>query len=133
MKSKDLEEIKKILARIDEKLTQVLELQNRQLSHGTFVPSTLASLPEHLRKTALAVATMGEGTAEQVSTQTGRTRAAESDYLNQLADRGFLKKKRKGREAYFRVFALYTKCPQCGSKVLMTYDNCAICGASLTK
>ncbi len=58
---------------------------------------------------------------------------SESDYLNQLADRGFLKKQRRGREVQFQVFALYTMCPQCGARVPMTLDHCIMCGAPLVK
>lgn len=128
-----LEEIKKRLAEIDNKLDRLLDLQTRLLSRRQFVPGTLASLPEHLRDTALAIARIGQATAEQVAAKTGRTRAAESDYLNQLASRGFLKKQRIGRQVYFRVFALYKLCPECGAHVLMTLGRCAICGASLSR
>jgi len=132
-RSEEFEEIKKKLAEIDKKLDQMLELQGGQLSPSAYVPHTLASLPEHLRKTASTIATMGEATAEQVSAKTRRTRAAESDYLNQLASRGFLKKQRKKREVYFQVFALHTLCSQCGARVPMTLDHCPMCGASLVK
>ena len=64
-------------------------------------PSTLLSLPDHLRKTAIAVCQIGEATAAEVAARSGRARAAESDYLNQLARMGILEKKRKGRESYF--------------------------------
>jgi len=127
-----LEDIKKRLVEIDRKLGQLLSLRTVQPPRE-FVPDTLASLPEHLRETALTIATMGQATAEQVAAKTRRTRAAESDYLNQLASRGFLKKERKGREVYFLVFALYTMCPQCGARVLMTSSQCSLCGASLLK
>jgi hypothetical protein len=66
-------------------------------------PSTLLSLPEHLRKTAIIVCQLGDASAAEVAARSGRARAAESDYLNQLARMGLLKKKRKGRESYFSV------------------------------
>ncbi|MBS7645891.1 MAG: helix-turn-helix domain-containing protein [Candidatus Bathyarchaeia archaeon] len=65
--------------------------------------ATLLSLPDHLRKTALILCNLGEATAEMVAKETGRARAAESDYLNQLASRGYIKKKRIGRKVYFQV------------------------------
>lgn len=65
--------------------------------------TTLLSLPDHLRKSALALATLGEGTATDLSKETGRVRAVESDYLNQLVSMGLVKKKRKGRDVYFYV------------------------------
>ena len=65
--------------------------------------TTLLSLPDHLRKSALALANIGEATATDLSKETGRVRAVESDYLNQLVSMGYLKKKRKGRDVYFYV------------------------------
>ncbi|MGC8961229.1 MAG: helix-turn-helix domain-containing protein [Candidatus Bathyarchaeia archaeon] len=65
--------------------------------------ATLLSLPDHLRKTALVLCNLGEATAEMVAKETGRARAAESDYLNQLASRGYVRKKRIGRKVYFQV------------------------------
>jgi hypothetical protein len=64
-------------------------------------PSTLLSLPDHLRKTAIIVCQLGEASATEVAARSGRARAAESDYLNQLARMGILEKRRKGRESYF--------------------------------
>lgn len=66
-------------------------------------PSTLLSLPDHLRKTAVIVCQLGEASAADVAARSGRARAAESDYLNQLVRMNLLKKKRKGRESYFTV------------------------------
>lgn len=129
--SKEMQEIRKRLARIDKKLERLLKFSAMQPSRREFVPKTLSSLPEHLRKSAQAIATMGKATAEQVAAKTGRSRAAESDYLNQLASREFLKKERRGRQVYFLVFALYTICPQCGAQVLMTSDHCPMCGVRL--
>ena len=65
--------------------------------------TTLLGLPDHLRKSALALATLGEGTATDLSKDTGRVRAVESDYLNQLVSMGLVKKKRKGRDVYFYI------------------------------
>ncbi|MGQ9639873.1 MAG: helix-turn-helix domain-containing protein [Candidatus Bathyarchaeia archaeon] len=67
--------------------------------------ATLLSLPDHLRKTALALAELGEATATEISEKTGRVRAAESDYLNQLVAKGYVKKKRKGHGVYFYIEA----------------------------
>jgi hypothetical protein len=64
-------------------------------------PSALLSLPDHLRKTAIIVCQLGEASAAEVAARSGRARAAESDYLNQLARMGILEKSRKGRESYF--------------------------------
>lgn len=124
-----LEEIRVKLAEISGKLD--LLLSESKARGKPAVSNTLASLPEHLRRTASAVLALGEATAEQVAGKTGRTRAGESDYLNQLVGRSFLKRERKGKQVYFQVFTLYTICPKCSARVLMTLSNCAICGAQL--
>ena len=73
------------------------------LPDSAFDVTTLLSLPDHLRKSALALSTLREGTATDISKETSRVRAVESDYLNQLASMGLIKKKRKGRDVYFYV------------------------------
>jgi predicted transcriptional regulator len=65
--------------------------------------TTLLGLPDHLRKSALALASLNEATATDLSKETGRVRAVESDYLNQLVSMGLVKKKRKGRDVYFYI------------------------------
>ena len=64
---------------------------------------TLLSLPDHLRKTATAVSSLGETTAEEVARETGRVRALESGYLNQLERMGHFKKRKRGRKTYFSI------------------------------
>ena len=103
------------------------------IDQQSFVPGTFVSLQEHLRETMGAILTCGEATALQVSEKTGRSRAAESDYLNQLVDRGFLKKERRGKEIVFQVFSLHTLCPMCGSRVPLNVKFCSFCGAPLYK
>ena len=70
---------------------------------GAFDVLTLLSLPDHLRKTAMAICKLGMATASEVAKETGRARAVESDYLNQLVAAGYIKKKRVGRKVYFYV------------------------------
>jgi len=124
-----LKEIKETLRNLDRKINK---LEAHQYSAvPSFVPGTLWSLPEHLRKSMEAIATLGEATAQQLSEKTGRSRAAESDYLNQLVGRGFLKKQRRGKEMIFQIFNLRTICPKCGSRVLITAKYCNRCGATL--
>ena len=65
--------------------------------------ATLLSLPDHLRKSAMAISELKEATASQVAEKTERVRAAESDYLNQLVSQGHIKKKRKGHDVYFYI------------------------------
>jgi hypothetical protein len=62
----------------------------------------LISLPDHLRKTYVIVASKGECDTVQVSNLTGRCRAIESNYLNQLSRMGWLKKRRISKGVHFR-------------------------------
>jgi len=101
------------------------------VAHPKFVPGTLSSLPEHLRRSMETIVTIGQGTAEVIAAKTGRSRAAESDYLNQLVDRGFLRKERVGKEVVFQVFDVHTVCPMCGNRVPINARFCNACGASL--
>ncbi len=61
------------------------------------------SLPDHLRKTYMAVVSRGECSATTVSTVTGRGRAIESNYLNQLSRMCWLRKRRISKTTHFRV------------------------------
>ena len=81
-----------------------LSRQSVEVPEGTPLDvTTLLSLPDHLRKSALALSSLGEGTATDLSKETSRVRAVESDYLNQLVSMGLIKKKRKGRDVYFYI------------------------------
>lgn len=61
----------------------------------------LLSLPDHLRKTYLASVSLGECSAAEVSIRTGRSRAIESSYLNQLARTGWLSRRRNSKGVSF--------------------------------
>ncbi len=65
--------------------------------------SKLFSLPDHLRKSYIAVSSKGECNATLVSNLTGRCRSIESNYLNQLARMGWLMKQRDSKTMNFRV------------------------------
>jgi len=66
--------------------------------------ATLLSLPDHLRKSAMTIMKLGKAMAEDVAKETGRARAIESAYLNQLARMGYIKKEKKeGRRVYFSI------------------------------
>lgn len=72
------------------------------LSSGVeFTAMDLLNLPDHLRKTMLAMLKVGRATAEDIADITKRARAVESAYLNTLLTMGYLKKERKGRKAFF--------------------------------
>jgi uncharacterized protein (DUF1015 family) len=75
----------------------------QQIADAPLDVMTLLSMPDHLRKTAMAVCRLGRATAEEISQQTHRARAVESSYVNQLVIMGHMKKERNGRKAYFYV------------------------------
>lgn len=64
--------------------------------------SLLLALPDHLRTSYVAVVSRGECDATVVSNLTGRCRAVESNYLNQLARMGWLSKRRSSKTINFR-------------------------------
>jgi len=103
-----LEKIRDNLERLNEKMEVMIELQKHRgkdamlpLADTPLDVMTLLSMPDHLRKTAMAICRCGRATAQEISAQTTRARAVESSYLNQLVIMGYLKKQRKGRKAYF--------------------------------
>lgn len=67
--------------------------------------SELIALPDHLRRTYVVVSSKGECSAVQVSNLTGRCRAIESNYLNQLSRMGWLIKRRISKTVQFRLMS----------------------------
>jgi len=67
--------------------------------------SELITLPDHLRRTYIIVSSKGECDAAQVSNLTGRCRAIESNYLNQLSRMGWLNKRRISKTVHFRLMS----------------------------
>ena len=63
--------------------------------------SKLISLPDNLRRTYMFVASKGECDATQVSNLTGRCRALESNYLNQLSRMGWLNKRKESKTTIY--------------------------------
>jgi len=63
----------------------------------------LIELPNHLRETMLAVIVLGEATATDVSKRTGKSRATESSYLNQLERMGCLKRRYSSKRIHFSL------------------------------
>ena len=59
--------------------------------------------PKHLQITILSLLRLGRATAEDVASATGKCRAVESAYLNQLAVMKIVSKSRSGRKTYFNV------------------------------
>jgi predicted transcriptional regulator len=109
-----LKKLNRNMETVSKKLDKLIEVQRavggQGLHSSVSVPenlpldvTTLLGLPDHLRKSALALSTLSEATATDLSRETGRVRAVESDYLNQLVSMGLIKKKRKGRDVYFYI------------------------------
>jgi hypothetical protein len=110
-----LEKIEESLERLNDKIEILIEIQKNSNGNGKNQKSslslpdasldvmTLLSMPDHLRKTAMAICRCSRATAEEIAEQTKRARAVESAYLNQLVIMGYLKKQRKGRKAYFFI------------------------------
>jgi len=88
---------------INQRLAEMEKLLARQpYAKPEISESALLRLPDHLRKTYLIIVSRGECTATDVSLLTGRARAIESCYLNQLTRSGWLNKWRDGKEVIFR-------------------------------
>jgi biotin synthase-related radical SAM superfamily protein len=107
-----LEKIEESLERLNQKMEVIIEIQKNGndnqrsaigLPDASLDVMTLLSMPDHLRKTAMAICRCVRATAEEIAGQTRRARAVESAYLNQLVIMGYLKKERKGRKAYFYI------------------------------
>lgn len=112
--NKIVEKLDQLYRVVDEALTierQVLKLLSEKLpsSRGERLPPegidvlTLLELPDHLRRTVMALSKMSKATAEDIAKITGRERALESAYLNQLVNMGYIKKTRQGRKVYFML------------------------------
>jgi Fic family protein len=105
-----LEKVRENLERLNAKVDILIELRTASEKEVQKLPDapldviTLLNLPDHLRKTALALCRSNRGgTAEEIASLTNRARAMESSYLNQLVTMGYLKKQRKGKKAYFYI------------------------------
>ena len=59
--------------------------------------------PKHLQTTLLVLLRLGLATASEVASCTGKARAVESAYLNQLCILRVAVKSRRMRRAYFQV------------------------------
>lgn len=104
------EELKRWMRRIERKIdTLVSRLQPKpppkllEVEGQALDVMTLLGLPDHLRKSALAMIKLKRAMAEEVAKQTGRARAIESAYLNQLVRMGYLERSREGKRVYFKL------------------------------
>ena len=99
--------VEETLKRIEKKLekieTELKEISKQILEPNLSDPKSLIELPDHLRKTAIGLMRIGQGTASDVSRRTGRARAVESGYLNQLERQGYVTSFRKSRQKFFSI------------------------------
>ena len=63
----------------------------------------ILEFPKHLQTTLVTLLKLGLASASEVSESTGKARAVESAYLNQLVIMKVARKERKGRKAFFTV------------------------------
>jgi hypothetical protein len=92
------------LSNIRHRLDDIERMFSAQRSQPVNISeSVLLSLPDHLRKTYLIVASEGECSATQVSDLSGRCRAIESNYLNQLVRMEWLTKRRSSKTLQFHA------------------------------
>jgi DNA-binding MarR family transcriptional regulator len=101
-----LEDIAASLKDLNKRVQALVDQQEKMLGHR--VASTpkalsqeepldafaLMELPDHLRRTALAMYQIKRGTAEEICEYTGNSRSIESAYLNQLHRQGYIQKER---------------------------------------
>jgi hypothetical protein len=59
--------------------------------------------PKHLQTTVVTLLKLGFATADDVAHVTGKARAVESGYLNQLVTMKIVRKERRSRRAFFNV------------------------------
>ncbi len=61
------------------------------------------TVPDSIRKSLIAVSTLGSCNADEVSEITGRHRSIENKYLNELYRSGWLKRDRKGKKIFYSL------------------------------
>lgn len=108
--------VEETLKRIEKKLEKI-EIELKEISRQMLEPDIVGSkslieLPDHLRKTAMGLMRIGQGTASDVSRRTGRARAVESGYLNQLERQGYVRSFRKSRQKFFSIESELTADPE---------------------
>lgn len=109
------EDLEKRLMRVEERLDMLerlltnIGITGEHTSTREMSPSVkdLLSLPDALRRTLLALQSLGEATAEEVAHKTERTRSIETVYLNQLCRLNFVTRKRMGRKIHYKVARYY--------------------------
>ena len=78
-----------------------IELDDTIDLEDSLTPQDLLILPGPLQDTAKALIPLRISTADEISKKTGKQRAVESSYLNQLVERNYCRKIRIGRKIFF--------------------------------
>jgi hypothetical protein len=97
------EDIAQELRRINNRLGDIERFLREGYTPKVMPINELSIMPNHLRKSYLAVVNRENCSAMEASILTGRQRAAESLILNQLVVMGWLGKRREGRITKFFV------------------------------
>lgn len=96
-----------LLNDLDDRLRQlesrVAEVELRSSSPVDDKMAMFLTVPDSIRKSLLAVSTLGSCTADEVSEITGRHRSIENKYLNELYRSGWLKRDRKGKKIFYSL------------------------------
>jgi DNA-binding transcriptional ArsR family regulator len=96
-----------LLNDLDDRLRQlesrVAEVELRSSPPVDDKMAMLLTVPDSIRKSLLAVSTLGSSTADEVSEITGRHRSIENKYLNELYRSGWLKRDRKGKKIFYSL------------------------------
>lgn len=104
---KRISRIVSLLERIDENIEALknasIRREDVRVRSRQVAGVDILSLDGHLQKTMLVILRLGRGTAGEVASRTGRSRALESLYLNQLSQMGYVHRERVGRVVYFSV------------------------------
>ena len=97
--------MKSILLEIQEiyNRLKVIEQRLNMIPANNTIREKMIDVPDHLYRAYHALCAYDEATAEMVATRTGRARAVESSYLNQLCNLGLIEKYRRKRQAFFRA------------------------------
>jgi hypothetical protein len=93
------------------KLSSALDSVERKLNEILMIHSNInlrinpdvLSLPKHLQQTVLVLNQIGRATAADVASKTGKARAVESHYLNQLVLQQYAMRSKCGRQVIFSL------------------------------
>lgn len=99
----DIERIISLLESIDKRLQKLSGKAAGEERLRPIDANAILQLQSHLQPTAMKLLQLGRATAEEVAEKTGRGRAIESLYLNELVQLGYAKKERQGKTVYFGV------------------------------